>query len=247
MRYLLCAVAVFFAGACTAAPEPFCKPLTYAGHDYTVCKASASGDIRLFLNRDSGRPYYSFEAVDAALEGTGGRLGFAMNAGMYHQDRSPVGLFVGAGKAAAPLNTSSRFGNFGLVPNGVFYVADGRPGVAESNAFAASGIAPDYATQSGPMLVIDGALHPAFRKGSTSLKRRNGVGVSGDGAVVWFVISEGVVNFHDFASLFRDYLGTPNALFLDGTVSRLFDPETGRSDPGLAMGPIVGVVIPSAR
>ena len=32
------------------------------------------------------------------------------------------------------------------------------------------------------------------------------------------------VNFHDFGRLFRDRLGVPNALYLDGKVSRLHAP-----------------------
>ena len=101
-----------------------------------------------------------------------------------------------------------------------------------------------FATQSGPMLVIDGELHPKFMKDSRSIKRRNGVGISPDGSRIFFAISEEPVNFHSFARLFKDHLKTPNALYLDGTISRLHDPENKRSDPGLSMRPIVGVVQP---
>ena len=77
-----------------------------------------------------------------------------------------------------------------------------------------------FATQSGPMLVIEGALHPAFRPESPNLRIRNGVGVASDGSV-WLVISREPVRFHDLATLFRDGLGCPDALYLDGTVSEL--------------------------
>ena len=122
---------------------------------------------------------------------------------------------------------------------------DGTPHVTESLAFEAE--APDarFATQSGPMLVIDGALHPRFNADGPSRKRRNGVGVTADGATLYFAISDVPVNFHSFASLFRDKLNTPNALFLDGYVSKLYAPEIGRNETGLDMGPIVGVVRPS--
>ena len=237
-------LAGFLAGmaGCAPAPPP-CQPLTFETMEVTVCRASTASDIRTFLNRPSGNPYYSFEAVDAALSEEGAGLSFAMNAGMYHEDRTPVGLYVEAGEPFTALNTTARDGNFGLVPNGVFYVANGRAGVLETNAFAAASLTPDYATQSGPMLVIDGALHPKFNAEGTSRKKRNGVGLSADGETVVFVISEAPVNFHTFARLFRDELETPNALFLDGTVSRLYDPANERSDPGLPMGPIVGVVV----
>jgi uncharacterized protein YigE (DUF2233 family) len=131
------------------------------------------------------------------------------------------------------------------VPNGVFFLNANGAGVVETNIFAEMAPEVDYATQSGPMLVIGGALHPKFNKGAPSRKKRNGVGIAADNQTVYFVISEGRVNFYDFASFFRDHLGVPNALFLDGTVSRLYDPASGRSDGGLPMGPILGLVVPN--
>ena len=132
-------------------------------------------------------------------------------------------------------------GNFGLLPNGVFCVAD-RFAVIESRAFAAAPPQCRFATQSGPMLVIDGALHPRFLPESDSTYIRNGVGISADGDTAWFVISDKAVNFHRFARFFRDALGAPNALYLDGSVSRLVVPGEGRADFGLPMGPIIGLV-----
>ncbi|MEO9970632.1 MAG: phosphodiester glycosidase family protein [Hyphomonadaceae bacterium] len=230
---------------CAAKPVPACQPVTYNGNDYTVCSAKADADIRLFLYRPSGKPLSSFEAVNTGLADEGRELIFAMNAGMYHETRAPVGLYVEEGHEAAAINTRARDGNFGLVPNGVFYVSNGRAGVAETGAFLEAAPEVEYATQSGPMLVIEGTLHPAFNADGTSAKKRNGVGISADGDTVYFVISDGFVNFHSFASLFRDHLQTPNALFLDGTVSRLFHPASERNDPGLPLGPIVGLVAQS--
>ena len=92
------------------------------------------------------------------------------------------------------------------------------------------------------MLVIGGDIHPKFQPESDSQKRRNGVGVTEAGEVI-FVLSDTPVRFYDFAVFFRDELKTPNALYLDGTISRIFAPELGRNDPGAAMGPIVGVVV----
>jgi uncharacterized protein YigE (DUF2233 family) len=123
-------------------------------------------------------------------------------------------------------------------------VGDGRFAVIESRAFANAPPACDYATQSGPMLVIGGDLHPKFLKASDSLNIRNGVGVSADGARAVFAISDDPVNFHTFARLFRDGLGLPDALYLDGSISRLYAPELGRHDGGFPMGPIVGTVVP---
>ena len=92
------------------------------------------------------------------------------------------------------------------------------------------------------MLVIDGALHPRFLPDSTSTYIRNGVGVSADGQTAWFVISDRPVTFHRFARFFRDSLGAPNALYFDGSISRLFVPAQGRADFGLPLGPMVGLV-----
>jgi uncharacterized protein YigE (DUF2233 family) len=163
-----------------------------------------------------------------------------MNAGMYHADRAPVGLYIENGVELAPIITTDGPGNFGLLPNGVFCIGDAFA-VIEARRFAANPPACRHATQSGPMLVIDGALHPRFLPDSDSFNIRNGVGVRADGTAV-FAISGARVNFHTFARLFRDALGTPNALFLDGSISRLYAPALDRDDAGFPMGPIVGLV-----
>ncbi len=217
-----------------------CAPVTFDKADFTVCTVPRDADIRLFLNDGQSKPYGSFSKLDDALAAKGETLSLAMNGGMYHDDRRPVGHYVENGTAEQSRMTRASKDNFGLLPNGVFYVDDTGPAVMETQAFKAKGLTPRFATQSGPMLVIDGALHPRFRKNSTSRKRRNGIGVTED--QVYFVISEAPVNFHHFGRLFRDHLKTPNALYLDGVISRLYDAQSGRNDPGLRMGPIVGVV-----
>ena len=147
-----------------------------------------------------------------------------------------------------PLETAPGEGNFHLKPNGVFFIDEnGNAGVMETAAYAEAGIRPRLATQSGPMLAIDGALHPRFLPDSTSRHIRNGVGTSPDGARAVFAISEQPVTFYEFARLFRDGLGLENALYFDGSISRLYAPQLGRSDIGFAMGPVVGVVEPAAN
>jgi uncharacterized protein YigE (DUF2233 family) len=180
--------------------------------------------------------------VDNALA-EGMRLGVAMNAGMFHEDRSPVGLYVEDGEQEMRIITSAGPGNFGLLPNGVLCLSTPRAFVIESRAFADTPPACEHATQSGPMLVIAGALHPRFLRDSPSLNIRNGVGVNAEGDRMWMVISDQAVNFHHFARFFRDYLDTPNALYLDGRVSRLHAPGIGRADVGFPGGPILGVVV----
>jgi uncharacterized protein YigE (DUF2233 family) len=223
-----------------------CAPLVHDGVPYTVCEAAPGDDLRLFLTDASGAAFGSFERIEAELAAGGMRLGFAMNAGMYHPDRRPVGLYIEEGETRARLVTAEGPGNFGMLPNGVFCIRDGSFAVIESRAFAEG--APDcrHATQSGPMLVIDGALHPRFLEESDSRFVRNGVGVSADGSRAVFAISNRPVTFHQFARLFRDGLGTPQALYFDGNVSRLHAPGLGRSDWGRQMGPVVGLVVPRA-
>ena len=165
-----------------------------------------------------------------------------MNGGMYHDDRSPVGFFRDEFGDRATVNTNDGPGNFHLKPNGVFWIGETEAGLHESQTYLDLEIDPIYATQSGPMLVIDGALHPGLNPDGTSHRRRNGVGVSAAGQTVYFPISDGAVTFHDFATLFRDEIGVPNALFLDGQVSRIYAPELSRYELGADLGPIVGVV-----
>ncbi|MBS0461086.1 MAG: phosphodiester glycosidase family protein [Proteobacteria bacterium] len=198
--------------------------------------------LRLFLDDAAGAPFKRFDAVATWLDAHGQRLVFAMNAGMYEPDRSPVGLFVADGKQRAPLNTKDGVGNFYLKPNGVFFLrADGTAGVLETARYAAAGIQPLLATQSGPLLVDDGIIHPAFNPHSTSRLIRNGVGVDGKGAVI-FAISDGPVSLYEFAAFFRDTLHCANALYLDGTVSSLYAPALRRDDARAELGPIIGVV-----
>ena len=228
-----------------AASAQGCGAVNHETVDYVVCRFDpAVHDIRLFLNNEEGEPFGQFNWVNEALAKDGERLAFAMNAGMYHEDRSPVGFYRENGEDVAPANTKDGRGNFHLKPNGVFYVLEnGAAGVDETGVFLMTKrMPPRYATQSGPMLVIGGAIHPKFLPESESLKRRNGVGVTEGGEVV-FVLADTPVRFYDFALLFRDELKTPNALYLDGTISRIYAPELERNDPGAAMGPMVGVVV----
>lgn len=223
--------------------EGYCRPLTYKGDDYKICSIDPrKSTIRLHDLDRGGKPYLTFEALRKTLWADGIFMRIAMNGGMYHPDYSPVGLYVENGVEKQKINTNPGYGNFHLLPNGVFYLLPGSVGVMEAKTFALSGVKPVYATQSGPMLVIDGHIHPKFDPQSSSLKKRNGVGVAADGTVL-FAISESYVRFYDFATLFRDALGCRNALFLDGTISALYVPEWHRSDDAYPLGPILTVEI----
>ena len=236
----LLALALLLAPVAVEAAE--CRDTTFEGASYTLCEVAAGEDRRLFHSGPEGA-YGSFRNVDAALGAEGKALGFAMNAGMYHRDLAPVGLYVEDGVEVAPLVTRAGPGNFGLLPNGVFCIGMTFR-VIESRAFKKERPDCRYATQSGPMLVIGGKLHPKLLPDSDSLYVRNGVGVSEDGQRAVFAISDEAVNFHAFARFFRDALGLKDALYFDGNISRLYAPGLGRHDGGFPMGPIVGTVIP---
>lgn len=235
-------LALAFLLAPVAAEAAECRDVTFETDSYTICEVQAGEDLRLFHSGPDGA-YGSFRYVDAALEAEGGTLGFAMNAGMYHRDLAPVGLYVEDGVEVSRLVTRAGPGNFGLLPNGVFCIGD-EFRVVESRTYKKDRPECRYATQSGPMLVIGGKLHPKLLPGSDSTYVRNGVGVSADGQQAVFVISNDAVNFHAFARFFRDGLGLPNALYFDGNISRLYAPKLGRHDGGFPMGPIVGTVVP---
>jgi len=225
-----------------------CGAETYAGQSYTLCAVDLDrDDLRLFLNdAKTGEPLGSFANIDRQLAPEGRALVFGMNAGMYHADRRPVGLYVEDGQVGASLVTRAGPGNFGLLPNGVFCIREGRADVIETLRFEREAPACRYASQSGPMLVIDGALHPRFLQDSDSRYIRNGVGTSADGRKAWFVISDSPVNFYTFGLFFRDHLKLSQALYFDGKVSRLYAPGLERFDLGFPLGPMVGVVAPRA-
>ena len=228
-----------------------CRTQSFSRASYLVCSFDlTSDDLRNYWLKDDGKPYRTFAALAEDLKGKGKSLRFAMNGGMYQNDFRPVGLYIENGRELSPANTTkltgapSQIPNFYKKPNGVFYIGGGVAGILETSRFLAERPKAKFATQSGPMLVIDGAIHPAFIVGSTDRKPRNGVGVSSP-TEVHFVISKGRVNFHEFAHFFREGLGCNNALFLDGGAAPgLYAPELGRNDAPAhsGYGPIIAVV-----
>ncbi|MBK5941976.1 hypothetical protein CCR96_22585 [Halochromatium roseum] len=233
------------AGSGRAAPlATDCRSVTWEAVNYSVCYADPARDRIMLFNQDPhGVPYGGFDRLVAQLRTERLMLVFAVNGGMYDHALAPVGLAVENGVQLKAANTNTGFGNFHLLPNGVFAVGDRQAVVRETKAYLQSRFPADFATQSGPMLVIDGQLHPRFLPRSDSLKIRNGVGITDTGQVV-FALSEQRVRFYDFARFFRDGLGCDNALYLDGSVSSLYAQGLGRNDHRHPLGPILGVVRP---
>ncbi|HEX8167567.1 MAG TPA: phosphodiester glycosidase family protein [Beijerinckiaceae bacterium] len=232
---LIASLAAFAPAVAQSSP---CKPLLHEDAQYTVCTVDLRQyRLKLFWRGPEGEPYGSFDRLKAAHPD----LAFAMNGGMYHKDWSPVGLYVEDGREMKRVSTANGPGNFHMKPNGVFFATRDGAGVLETGRYLRQRPKAEIATQSGPMLVIDGRIHPKIADEGISRKVRNGVGVRDPHTVV-FAISDGLVTFGQFARLFRDALGCQNALFLDGSVSSLYAPALKRSDWRAPLGPIIGAV-----
>ncbi|RYZ19232.1 MAG: hypothetical protein EOO10_24640 [Chitinophagaceae bacterium] len=180
--------------------------------------------VQMFWKTPGGKRYGSIGNLKAHLEKSGQEPVYLSNAGMFALDRSPQGLYIENGKMLQPLDTSTASGNFYLKPNGVFYLTKNATAeICISQDFNAENV--QFATQSGPMLLIDGKVHPAFKQGSTNVNIRNGVGILADGRIL-LAISKQKINFYDFADYFKK-AGCKNALYLDGFVSRAYVPQAG--------------------
>ncbi len=212
--------------------------IEHAGASFLVYRVdSKSEKVELHLAEKPGEPN-TFPKLEARLQQQGRRLKFAMNSGIFEGTFLPTGLHVAGGKVITPLNldefekTSDSLvtPNFFLKPNGVFFIRrDGSSAIIESHRYTALNESPLLATQSGPLLVEEGRIHPALSRDSPNVRFRNGVGVTTDGEIIFacsLIESEtGRCNLYRFAELFRERLDCPNALYLDGEISYVFIPD----------------------
>ncbi len=220
--------------------ESACRSVIFENTSLTHCLAIPSRHrIETALANASGENYRSLAKLAEAMDGD--TVAFAMNAGMYDGEGKPIGYYVQNKDRLQELNRNDGSGNFHLKPNGVFYGTGGTWRIKTSdNFYSTVGDRPDFGTQSGPMLLIEGKVHPQISEDGPSKRIRNGVGVDRDGKA-HFVIAASPVSFGQFARYFRDVAKTPNALYLDGTVSSLWDPARGRMDTRADLGPLVVV------
>ncbi|UUR08618.1 phosphodiester glycosidase family protein [Sphingomonas glaciei] len=226
-----------------AAATGACRSLLFEGQRFTICR-DPEARLELALDDARDRPLRSFVALEQVVGPRAAKVRFAMNAGMFDEEGRPIGLAIAEGREMRSINRrTDGGGNFHLQPNGVFLVRD--DGAAEVVTTADFQPSPDirWATQSGPMLVIDGKLNPRFDADGRSRYVRNGVGVDAGGVAV-FAISDAPVSFGKFARLFAGPLGCRNALYLDGAVSSLWDPANYRMDGLVPIGPMIVAIAP---
>ncbi len=217
-----------------------CRSVTFETIPLTHCIADpAKHRITTALGPDGKAPYRSLANLAAGRAPDAPLVVFAVNGGMFDEDGKPIGYYVEGKDRTKELNRADGPGNFHLKPNGVFYGTGSTWSIRTSDGFYSNvGDRPEFGTQSGPMLVIDGKLHPEIAQDGPSKAIRNGVGVDADGRA-HFVISDKPLSFGVLARFYRDELKTPNALFLDGNVSALWDPANDRLDLGAALGPLI--------
>jgi len=249
---LLCAMATLFVTNSASkqargslyktAARPACAAARFEGEPFTVCRVDpAQHEMRLILSGQNGKPLRNFAALARNLGPETRRVAFVMNAGMYDASGFPIGLYIEQGRELIKLNRADGSGNFHLKPNGVFWIDSAGAHIAPTDRFARrarEGIT--SATQSGPMLVIDGKLHPQITPDGASRYVRNAVCVTDAGKAI-FVISNTRVSFGKIARMMRDQLGCPNALYLDGYVSSLWDGASGRNNQDFMIGPMLVV------
>jgi uncharacterized protein YigE (DUF2233 family) len=246
--YLLpLAILGFLAGCTRQAQAVDSNDVVFDSQSFKVVNVDIAREpLALFWkNPDSGEPFGTIETLRQWGMAKNRKLLFAANAGIYDRQFSPLGLYVENGKTQVPLNLvrgNPASGNFSLQPNGVFAIyPDGHAAVRSSVDFKADGKPAQWATQSGPMLVIDGQLNNQFVDDSSSMKWRSGVCARTPHEVV-FAVSTAPVNFHTFARLFRDQIGCRDALYLDGTISQFYIDGAGYTGaPTFMVKPYAGI------
>lgn len=186
--------------------------------------------LQLLWLGDDQKPLGGMEGLRSYLRSHDLDLAFATNAGIFERGPKPCGLTICQYEEQVPLNTERGEGNFYLQPNGVFLLDEHNSAQVVTTAEVDDAVKRAsrirVATQSGPLLLRRGVIHPAFQPNSPNRRLRNGVGVrKSDGQVIFAMSNredrdQGRVTFHQLARLFI-HLGCEDALYLDGDISEM--------------------------
>jgi uncharacterized protein YigE (DUF2233 family) len=223
--------------------------VNFKGVNYNLFVADVdSNKIRMHWRNKNGKNYFSISSLISNLKAEKLDPLMVTNAGMYTRNCEPQGLFIeGYMNELRKLDTTAPItdANFYLKPNGVYFIdTAGFSHICTTQDFYrqynSKDIAVRYATQSGPMLLIDGEIHHSFSKGSFNKKIRSGVGIINEKRTV-FIISQTDANFYDFALLMKDVFGCKEALFLDGAISSMYLKNIDSTSLGGHFGPMISI------
>jgi uncharacterized protein YigE (DUF2233 family) len=199
--------------------------------------------LDLYGHTPDGSDVHRFSDLDVWLHANSRRLVVATNAGIFMENLRPLGLHIERGLLVRELNTNEGYGNFYLMPNGVFWIDDEGAHIAPTASWSGGVGVVRLATQSGPLVLVGGKLHPKLMPDSPSVLLRSGVCVDGSGRV-HLALSK-ATRFWELATLFRDVLGCADGLYLDGTISQMSDPaHPPRPETDGAFGGILAVTVP---
>lgn len=180
--------------------------------------------IVMYWQKADGKAWGSLRSLLADIN-QNGQVQMAMNGGIYDKAYAPLGLYIENGRQLTPLNRAAGGGNFFISPGGIFYVQGQKAGIVSVDKFRPSPVI-RYAVQSGPMLIENGKINWRLKPSASSRKLRNGVGITGTGKVV-FMLSERETNFYDFACYAQSQLNIRQMLYLDGTLSKMYQKGGG--------------------
>lgn len=198
-------------------------------------------NMHFYLKDTEGKNFGNFKTLDKHIKSQNKNLVFAMNGGMYLKDLSPQGLYIENSRLIKKVDTlQEAYGNFYMQPNGIFYIDKDAKAVVIATKDFNQDKNINYATQSGPMLVINNKIHHKFMPNSKNIHIRNGVGVLPNGDLL-FTISKEIINFYTFATFFKSH-GCKNALYLDGFVSKMYLPEKGLTNKEGLFGVIIAEI-----
>jgi len=206
---------------------------------YVFWLNSKEHQVAFYWKDEKGAILGNFRNLRSYLEDRDKELIFAMNGGIFDPGGIPKGLYIQKSQTYQEIDLRGGEGNFYLQPNGIFFLSNEGPKIIETSNYQEEDSI-EFALQSGPLLLENRVIHPEFNPESESRFVRNGVGINEKGDVV-FVLSKKRVTLHEFARFFKEDLKVDDALYLDGSISRLYWPEMGLPFLGGDFGVMVGI------